>query len=84
MGYLCSAKDSARRQLIRMTSSRLTPPGVAHVFVLCHPASAPVDASLWAEMQEHSDLYVLDCVENRDLGKVPQYFKEVAVKYPGE
>jgi hypothetical protein len=83
VGIFCRKEDLIARTLIRQTSMLLAPPGVVVKFVICHGETSGFQPSLWAEMQQHQDLYLIDCVENMNEGKSLQYFVTVRRDFPG-
>ena len=82
VGIFCTAKDVARRNLIRATTMQLAPSGVTVRFVICYGYSLVLDTTLWIEQQMHGDLYLLDCKENLNDGKTFVYFQSVTRSYP--
>jgi hypothetical protein len=82
VGIFCRKEDWIARTLIRQTSMSLAPPGVVVKFVICHQESSGFDPFIWAEMQQHQDLYLIDCVENMNEGKSFEYFRTVRRDFP--
>ncbi len=82
VGIFCRQEDWVPRTLIRQTTISLVPPGVVVKFVVCRQKTVGLDPFLWAEMQQHQDLYLLDCVENMNEGKSFQYFTSVRQDFP--
>lgn len=83
VGVFCRKEDWIARTLIRQTSMSLAPPGVVVKFVVCHQENSGFDPSIWAEMRQHQDLYLIDCVENMNEGKSFGYFTTVRRDFPG-
>lgn len=83
LGIFCRREDVAIRTLMRQTSAKLlVAPLIMTKFVICHPRKSGSDVLLWAELQHHDDLYLIDCVENMNDGKTPTYLASVRQDFP--
>jgi hypothetical protein len=84
VGIFCRKEDYVARTIIRQTIMLMAPAAAVTVrFVICRQEAAGLDPFLWAEVQEHQDLYLLDCTENMNDGKSFQYFASVRHDFPG-
>jgi hypothetical protein len=77
---ICQRQQHPRQSTTATSRTTITAPTPASSFP--SSPSSTVDPLLWSEMQDHDDLFLMDCDENMNNGKSYQFFREAAVHCP--